>query len=262
MQHRAMVEGQALAPLRRKHRLGKEGGVFVVADDVRGACETNQPEPLPVIGVFREGDRDTRPVRSEGRIRHNVRFEDGYVRNARIFAAVAGMRPHFVWRLRLERKTEPLASKSVGLLAQSQPSQRARCCRRRRSADRAAAPAAACARPPDSELPRLRSGFHRVRGTMPTSARRSPAADRATNTVRSRQVGRRNRLVAGRYDLHANAAPIDAIGNDPECIGPILALRARRHRQAPARRRQRARAGDWRRWIRRSACSRCGRAAP
>ncbi len=116
MEHRPVIECQRLAALGRKHRLGKEGRVLVVADDVRRTGETHRAETLPVVRILRQRDRYARAVGPERGIRHHVRLELRHVGYARILASVTWARPHFVRRLRLQREVETLAAKSVGFL--------------------------------------------------------------------------------------------------------------------------------------------------
>ena len=92
MQHRPVIESQATSSVRREHGLGKERGIFVVADDVGAAGKARQAQTFPMIRVVRKGDRDARSVGTERGVRHDVRFERRHVRNARIFAAVSRMR--------------------------------------------------------------------------------------------------------------------------------------------------------------------------
>ncbi len=113
---------------------------------------------------------------------------------------------------------------------------RARCFRPRRSADRAASSSVrACARRRDSRCRRClrrdrRPAPRRDRGARCERRGRRSRSSRCrffarrdhVSRYRSRKIRRRDRLVARRHDFDANAAPVDAVRNDPERIRAIL----------------------------------------
>ena len=168
---------------------------------------------------------DRMPCRPSRTISAPVRTSRADLRNRIPAADEARMEPPVATRSR------SVPRRSRRRLGAIEPSRRAKCYRRRRSADRATARARACAPHPDSGCRPLRLDRRSVREPS-QDARRSHRAVRLVRAWRSfarrysriglRQIRRRDRLVARRHDFDANASPIDAVRNDPKRVGAIL----------------------------------------